>query len=118
MTKAIEKKIPRLGETESVPLEDKRLYVKFFHPFSSWKWYGAEYNPKTREFFGYVVGDFPEWGYFNLDQLEEIEIGLPTFAWSDNSPVKLGIERDKYWDDKSTLKDLPNSDLLDIRSMR
>ena len=101
MTQAIEKKIPKLGETENIAVEDKRLYVKFFHPFSTWKWYGAEYDPKTREFFGYVVGDFPEWGYFNLDQLEEIEIG-----WSDNSPVKLGIERDKHWDDKNTLKEV------------
>ena len=94
MTKAIEKKIPRLGETESVPLEDKRLYVKYFHIFSSWKWYGAEYNPKTREFFGYVDGNYPEWGYFTLGGLEEIEVG------------SLGIERDKHWDDKSTLKEV------------
>ena len=87
LTKEIETKLPKLYETEGIELEDKVLQVKFFTPWSNWTWYGAEYNPETKEFFGYVQGLEDEWGYFNLGELEEIK-----------GPYGLGIERDMYFD--------------------
>ena len=37
-------------------------------------------------FFGYVQGDYDEWGCFSLKELEEVE-----------GPMGLKIERDKYF---------------------
>lgn len=86
LTKEIEKNLPALYETEDVSAADKELIVKFFTPWTSWTWYGAEYDPKNKTFFGYVDGLEGEWGYFSLPELEEI-----------NGPFGLKIERDKYW---------------------
>jgi len=86
LTKAIEKKLPALYATENVPLEQKVAYVKFFTPDSNWTWYGLEYDPKTRTFFGWVVGHEKELGYFSLDELE-----------SARGPMRLPIERDKWF---------------------
>lgn len=86
LTKEIENKLPKLYETEEVELEDKVLQVKFFTPWSNWTWYGVEYNPEDKTFYGYVQGIENEWGYFNLGELEEIK-----------GAFGLGIERDMYF---------------------
>lgn len=70
MTKAIEKKIPKLYSQEKV--NDPIVYVKFFCPWSNWTWYATEYDPETRQCFGYVEGHEGELGYFSLDELETI----------------------------------------------
>lgn len=44
MTKDIEKKIPKLYDTENIPTEDKVAYVKYFNPINNWTWYGIEYD--------------------------------------------------------------------------
>src|SRR5579859_6558227 len=51
-------------------------YVKFFHLLSDWAWYGMEYDPVERLFFGWVWSDpdNSELGYFSLDELEEVEV--------------------------------------------
>ena len=87
LTKEIEKKIPREVNTE----ENGRVYVKWFHPFHFWKWYGMTYDPEDGIFFGYVHGDFPEFGSWALDELEGIRV------------MTLPVERDLYWDDKTTI---------------
>ncbi len=50
--------------------------MKFFDPSGRATWYGMEYDPAERRFFGYVVGplgpDCDEWGYFSLTELEGI----------------------------------------------
>lgn len=89
MTKEILNKIPKLYETESVPCDEKICYVKFFNPCGSWSWFGVEYDPEQRLFFGWVDGDFPEWGYFSLDELESVK-----------GPLGLGIERDMHFTPK------------------
>lgn len=66
--------------------EDAVAYVKFFTPWTQWTWYGSEYDPEERLFFGVVVGQERELGYFSLDELEAIE-----------GPGGLRIERDLYW---------------------
>lgn len=86
LTKEIETKLPKLYSTEGIELEDKVLQVKFFTPWSSWTWYGVEYNPEDKTFFGYVRGVEDEWGYFNLGELEEVK-----------GPFFLGVERDMYF---------------------
>jgi hypothetical protein len=83
MTKEIERKIPRLHEGNRV------AYVKFFTPWAGWTWYGTEYDPEERVFFGYVEGLEKEWGYFSLDELEQLR-----------GPFGLKIERDMYFTPK------------------
>lgn len=66
-------KLPKLYETEDVPLEEKLIHLRFFLGESSW--YVAEYDGEDL-FFGYVVlnGDTynSEWGYFRLSELREL----------------------------------------------
>lgn len=84
LTKKILAKLPPLyaGEQE----EDPIIQVKFFTPWTNWTWYGLEYDPEQRLFFGYVEGLENEIGYFSLDELESI-----------TGPWGLKIERDMYF---------------------
>jgi len=86
LTKDLEKKLPRLYGTEKVPTNEKVVQVKFFCPWNQWTWYGVEYDPDERIFFGYVVGFEKEWGYFSLDELESVR-----------GPLGLKIERDLHF---------------------
>ena len=54
-------KIPRLYETESIPLKDKLIYLHFF--LGGCDWYIAEYDGEDL-FWGYAIlnGDYPECG--------------------------------------------------------
>lgn len=88
LTKSIEASLPRLYETESLG-EHALARVKFFTPWSSWTWYATEYDPTDRMFFGKVIGQFTEMGYFLLDQLEEI-----------SGPGGLNVERDLWFTPK------------------
>jgi len=83
LTKEIEKVLPPLYSQEKV--EDPIVWVKYFHPVSNWTWYGIEYDPEERLFFGYVEGFENELGYFSLTELEVVMVG------------GLGIERDLYF---------------------
>lgn len=86
LTKEIEKSLPALYATEKTPTTDKVLVVKYFTPWTNWTWYGVEYDPTDRLFFGWVVGLESEWGYFSLDELESV-----------TGPAGLKIERDLHW---------------------
>jgi len=87
LTKAIEKTLPKMGKTEKLPNSKKLCRVKFFNPCGSGTWYGIEWDPETREFFGYVTGlGCNELGYFSLDELANTKL-----RWG------LGIERDLHW---------------------
>ena len=72
LTKELENKLPKLYETEGQ--KDKVVQAKFFSPFSSWTWYAIEYDQEKELFFGAVDGDFFEFGYFSLSELENNEI--------------------------------------------
>lgn len=93
MTKAIEKAFAAQGRCDDRPADQVRVVAKFFAPTSSWTWYATEFDPKSRTFFGYVMGFEGELGYFSLDELESVR-----------GPLGLGIERDLYWDDATTLR--------------
>jgi hypothetical protein len=87
MTKELEKKFPKLGETDTK--WPKKVIAKFFCPWSFWTWYAVEYDPDISVCFGFVYGEFPEWGDFSIAELEELQ-----------GPLGLGIERDLYFGDK------------------
>ncbi|MEM3760699.1 MAG: DUF2958 domain-containing protein [Candidatus Bathyarchaeia archaeon] len=86
MTKELRKKIPPLYSQEGV--KDPIVYAKYFTPDSHWTWYVLEFDGKDT-FFGYVEGDYSEFGYFSLSELEKIR-----------GPLGLRVERDLYWEPK------------------
>ena len=88
MTKALAAQFPKLYSTEKVPLKDKVVIAKFFHPMAgNMTWYATEYDPKEQIFFGYVdTGDYnSEWGEFSLVEMNELKV------------KGLGMERDLYF---------------------
>lgn len=76
---------------------DAIIYVKFFSPYSGWRWYATEYDPVDRLFFGLVVGHESELGYFSLDELEN--------ASGMNGTLPL-VERDLYFGEGNTIGDV------------
>lgn len=81
-------KIPRLYETEDIPLEDKLIYLHFFIGGSDW--YIAEYDGKDL-FFGYAIlnGDteMAEWGYVSFKELRSLRV-----------PPGFEVDCDQYWE--------------------
>lgn len=74
-------KIPRLYETEGIPLKDKLIYHHFF--IGGCDWYVAEYDGEDL-FWGYVIlnGDLEmaEWGSL-LSKITPDQKSLPCFYW-------------------------------------
>lgn len=68
-------KIPRLYETEGIPLKEKLVHLHFFIAGSDW--YVTEYDGHDL-FFGFVIlnGDYEmsEWGYFRFGELCELSV--------------------------------------------
>ena len=73
LTKALERKLPALHSATG------KAFVKWFTPDANWTWYVMEYDPKTGECFGLVDGLEKEFGYFTLNQVQEVrgKFGLP-----------------------------------------
>jgi hypothetical protein len=80
MTEEIKKSLPPLGSQDEV--KDPLIIVKFFCPWSHWTWYAYEFDGEDI-FFGYVQGNFDEFGTFSLSELESVR-----------GPLGLKIERD------------------------
>lgn len=82
------KQIPRLYETENVPLADKQIFMHFFIGGSDW--YVAEIDNDFDICFGFAIlnndHQNSEWGYFSLRELKSINIG-----WAQ-------IDRDLHWE--------------------
>jgi hypothetical protein len=87
LTKDLEKKLIENGDTSTQV--DPIVIVKYF--IGSWTWYGIEYDPKSRIFFGAVDGHEFELGSFSLDELEAVK---------NTHPLSLGVERDLYFTPK------------------
>lgn len=69
--------------------EGDNFICKFFNPCGSWSWYvmeGEELEHGDWLFYGFVDGDFPEYGSFLLSELESVTL-----------PLGLHIERDMYF---------------------
>jgi len=84
LTKELRKRLPALGATEH--MRDPEAQVKFFAPWSSWTWYGVEFDGQDT-FFGLVFGFDEELGYFSLEELA-----------SARGPFGLRIERDSTFE--------------------
>jgi hypothetical protein len=69
-------RIPRLYETEHIPLKDKLIHLHFF--IGGCDWYIAEYNGCDL-FWGYAIlnndHQCAEWGYISFEELKAINIG-------------------------------------------
>lgn len=73
MTDEMLERIPELYAQEDVPLADKEVHAAYIIPFrSDWTWYMTEYDRESNDAFGLVLGIEPEWGYFNLEELKEL----------------------------------------------
>ncbi|UCC72040.1 MAG: DUF2958 domain-containing protein [Gemmatimonadota bacterium] len=90
MTKAIERKLPKLGATDGKG-DAATVVVKFFTPDANATWFvteGEQLPDGDWEFFGLADMGMgcPELGYFLLSQLRQVRgrFGLP-------------IERDRYY---------------------
>ncbi|WP_105179141.1 helicase-related protein [Streptococcus suis] len=73
MTDEMLEKVPELYAQEDVSLADKEVHAAYIIPFrSNWTWYMTEYDRESGDAFGLVLGFEPEWGYFNLEELKEL----------------------------------------------
>ncbi len=90
LTEEIKRKLPPLYSQEHN--SDPIVVCKFFTPDAQWTWYAYEGSPVDEDgfydtdkekvdylFFGLVIGLETEFGYFSLNQLQEIRghLGLP-----------------------------------------
>lgn len=82
-------KIPKLYETEHVPLKDKLIYLHFF--IGGCDWYIAEYDGVDL-FWGYAIlnddHQCAEWGYISFTELKEIKIQ----GW-----LEIDCELEEFW---------------------
>jgi hypothetical protein len=93
LTETVRRLLPPVYSQEHTP--DPQITVKFFCPWNQWTWYAYEGAPVTDEsgqeidfeFFGLVVGQETELGYFTLAELDSVR-----------GRGGLKIERDLYFD--------------------
>lgn len=88
LTKEIIKQLPPLYSQESE--KNPMVVCKFFYPDFHWTWYAIEFDGKDL-FYGYVIGDYPELGYFTLSELmaNRGKLGLPIEKDSFFKPCRL-----------------------------
>jgi Protein of unknown function (DUF2958) len=82
LTQELRQQLPPLYSQEHVA--DPMVICKFFHPLSNMTWYAIEFDGEDI-FFGWVHSDFPELGYFSLNEMQGVEV------------MGLGIERDLHF---------------------
>ena len=87
LTDELRAQLPPLYAQENE--DDAMIYAKFFTPWTGWTWFVTEGSQEEDDFifFGYVIGNIDEWGYFSLAELESIGGGLT-----------LPVERDLYFE--------------------
>lgn len=95
MTKEIREKLPAPGTTDGRPAEKVKVIVKYFNPTGAGTWYATEFDPEEEIFFGYAKITDGELGYFSLEELKSFR-----------GRFGLGIERDLYWNEETTLADV------------
>ena len=87
LTKEILAAFKKQGDTTLKSSKNIKIIAKFFNPCGCQSWYATEFDPISKEFYGFVsVGDVrcDELGGFTLKELKNIEL-----------PCGLKIERDK-----------------------
>ena len=101
LTKELLKRFEQVGRQEDS--SDPLVIAKYFNPCGAGTWYATEYDPISREFFGFVsiFGDWnDEWGSFSLTELE-----------SYRGKFGLGIERDLYYGEHRISEVVPSAKL-------
>ena len=72
----LREQIPKLYSQEKTRTQEKMVYAKFFFPAADWTWFVTEGEEEDNDFvfFGFVIGFEEEWGYFTLNELENINV--------------------------------------------
>ena len=74
-SKEILSRIPKLYETENVPLKEKNIHLHFF--IGGCDWYIAEYDGDDL-FWGFAIlnndYEMAEWGYLSYEELKSINV--------------------------------------------
>ncbi len=82
-------KIPRLYETEDIPVKEKVIHLHFF--VGDCDWFVSEFDGQDI-FFGFVIlnGDLEmaEWGYFGFAELKSICVGIG---------FEVDCESERFW---------------------
>jgi hypothetical protein len=82
-----------------MPAEKVSVPWKLFDPYGRWTLYVTEYDPDEGRLFGFcrsALGpDCDELGYADLNEI-----------MATRNRFGLGMERDKWWNGKATLKDV------------
>lgn len=69
-------RIPKLYDSDKIPLKEKLIYLHFF--IGSCDWYAAEYDGKDL-FWGFAIlnndYEMAEWGYFSFAELKALSLG-------------------------------------------
>ena len=82
-------KIPKLYETENIPLKDKIIHLHFF--IGGCDWYIVEYDGADL-FFGFAILNndlqMAEWGYISFAELKSIKIK----GW-----LEIDCELEEFW---------------------
>ena len=94
-------KVPRLYETENVPVKDKKVHIHFF--LASSDWFIVEYDGEDT-FFGFVClngwQDCAEWGYISYKELRELRVQQPIGIDGQRMLMPLEVDRDLHWTPK------------------
>lgn len=97
-------KIPKLYETEAIPIKEKIVHAHFFYGSSDW--WAIEFDGKDT-FFGYCIlnGDtqYAEFGYFTLSELKGVRFGF------------LEVDFDLYWTPRPISQVKEINDILEGR---
>jgi hypothetical protein len=82
-------RIPKLYETEHIPLQEKLIHLHFF--IGGCDWYIAEFDGEDL-FWGFAIlnDDFQnaEWGYISFSELKSIKVG----GW-----LEIDCELEEFW---------------------
>jgi hypothetical protein len=83
-------KIPKLYETENMPLMEKAIWLHFF--VLGCDWFVAEFDGKDT-FFGFAILNndhaMAEWGNFSFSELKSLKIQ----GW-----LEVDCEKEEFWD--------------------
>ena len=89
-------KIPRLYETDHIPLKDKLIYLHFF--LGGCDWYISEFDGEGI-FFGFAIlnndYEMAEWGYISFRELKSL---------SYNGCLEVDCELEEIWQVKKALE--------------
>ena len=74
LTKQLRRRLPALyaNEKNKTPTEDIITYARYFGMWTNWVWYACEASKDGDLMYGFVIGHYPEWGYFRVSELEAI----------------------------------------------